>query len=70
MLGASNWTDVFNSTDELDVLDYYEDFEVSRILRGKQSITEYIEEGSELWGKRKNFEISKLVSTQGTKVNI
>ena len=31
VLGASNWTDVFNSTDELDVLDYYEDFEVSRI---------------------------------------
>ena len=31
ILGGSNWTDVWNNTDELDVLDYYEDFEVSRI---------------------------------------
>ena len=32
VLGASNWTDVFDSSAELDVLDYYEDFEVSRVL--------------------------------------
>ena len=33
ILGASNWTDVWYSMEELDVLDYYEDFEVSRKLR-------------------------------------
>ena len=33
ILGASNWTDVWYNTEELDVLDYYEDFEVSRKLR-------------------------------------
>ena len=32
ILGPSNWTDVWYSTGELDVLDYYEDFEVSRML--------------------------------------
>ena len=31
ILGASSWTDVWSSKDELDVLDYYEDFEVNRI---------------------------------------
>ena len=28
ILGASNWTDVWNNTAELDILDYVEDFEV------------------------------------------
>ena len=32
ILGRSNWTDVWNSKDELDVLDYYEDFEVNKIF--------------------------------------
>ena len=31
ILGASSWTNVWSSKDELDVLDYYEDFEVNRI---------------------------------------
>ena len=37
ILGKSSWTDVWSSKDELDVLDYYEDFEVRRIYCGKQN---------------------------------
>ena len=38
ILGTSSWADVWNSKEEIDVFDYYEDFEVSRIDLGKQNI--------------------------------
>ena len=75
VLGASNWTGVFNSSAELDVLDYYEDFEVSRVRCTRFLLKQWVKASIQCARSLKNIilryaEYTEFLSEKESKFNL